>query len=308
MMHKAKQMNALVTGGTDGIGKEVARSLLAQGFAVIIVGRDPRKGAAALAELQAAGGAGQVQLVLADLSLMANAAKLAATVRERFPHLDALVHSAGVILTKRVITSEKLELTWAIDYLSRYVLTTQLLPLLDRAAQARVVFIAASGSPGTINFTDLLTEQRIGALRGLGQAQFANDVLAHELARRHASSRINFYALHPGAVETSIRRALPRWLNGMLGLLFRGHVLSARQGAEAPLRLLLDPALAPLRSGLFKQHAALAPTAAANPETGRRLWEVSELLAQRVVVEGYSHEKRSGTGDRRDGLSWGEGR
>jgi retinol dehydrogenase-12 len=306
-MHKTRQMNALITGGTDGIGKEVARSLLAQGFSVIIVGRDQRKGEAALAELQAGGGAGQVQLVLADLSLMANVSKLAATVRERFSHLDALVHSAGVILTKRVITSENLEQTWAINYLSRYLLTTQLLPLLERASQARVVFIAASGSPGRINFTDLLTEQRIGALRGLGQAQFANDVLAHELARRHASSTINFYALHPGAVETNIRRALPRWLNRTMGLLFRGRVLSAKQGAEAPVRLLLDPALAPLRSGLFKQQQALAPTSAAEPEIGRQLWEVSELLAQRVVVEGYSHEKRSGTGNRRDGLSWGEG-
>src|SRR5438874_13651303 len=91
---QAHECTALVTGGTDGIGKEVARGLAAAGVRVFIVGRDPEKGRRAAEELRGAGANADVQFLRADLSLMGEANRLAEEVARRAGALHYLVHSA----------------------------------------------------------------------------------------------------------------------------------------------------------------------------------------------------------------------
>src|SRR5437870_4424906 len=110
---------ALVTGGTDGIGKEVARGLAVAGVRVFIVGRDPEKGRRAAEELRGAGANADVQFLRADLSLMGEANRLAEEVARRAGALHYLVHSAGMVRGRRVLTEEGLESNFAVNYLSR---------------------------------------------------------------------------------------------------------------------------------------------------------------------------------------------
>jgi NAD(P)-dependent dehydrogenase (short-subunit alcohol dehydrogenase family) len=271
---------ALVTGGTDGIGKHTAIGLAQLGAEVVIVGRSAEKGANVLKELQAAHPAGKGEFIQADFSLMREVRRVAEIVRARHNRLDLLIHSAGVINTRRILTDEGLEMTFAVDYLSRFLLTNLLLDRLQASAPARIINVAASGGGlGSIDFEDLQGERRIGGMRGLGQAQFANDVFTLELHKRLQGTGVSVMALHPGAVDTGIRRELPRWINFLLGIVAKPFAMTPEQGAQAPLYLATAPELANVSGALFQRTKRLTPSAKTlDPELGRKLWEVSEAL------------------------------
>src|SRR5262249_388236 len=122
--------NALVTGGTDGIGREIARGLARAGHAVMLVGRDLEKGARAERELREPPGNRAVQCREADLSLTTGANRLADEVAEHWAKLRYLVHSAGVVRGRLQVTAEGVESNFATNYLARFTLTRRLLPLL----------------------------------------------------------------------------------------------------------------------------------------------------------------------------------
>jgi NAD(P)-dependent dehydrogenase (short-subunit alcohol dehydrogenase family) len=146
---------AVVTGGTDGIGKEIGRGLARQGFDLVIVGRDAANGEGAARDLRHSSHNPAVAFVQADLALMRDVTRLADLLGGRWPALHYLVHDAGVVLGRRKLTPEGIEANFAINYLSRFVLTRQLLPLLaagsrpDRAARIVVV----SGAAASISTT-----------------------------------------------------------------------------------------------------------------------------------------------------------
>ena len=279
----SQQKTALITGATGGIGKALALRLAKDGYDLMIVGRNAERGKSVVQTIQQYGV--DAHFVRADLSLMREVQHVAETFQQHYNHLDLLVHSAGVIHTKRILTDEGLEITFATDYLSRFYLTNLLLECLKTSSSARILNIAASGGGmGTIHFDDLLGERKIGGMRGLGQAQFANDVHTVELARRLKDTPITINAMHPGAVDTGIRRELPRWLNGIMGLLFSRVAMTADEGAEAPYYLVTSPEVAQVSGALFKKAERITKsTKADDPTLGERLWDVSEQLVQEAV-------------------------
>src|SRR5260370_17910275 len=127
--------NALVTGGTDGVGKEVAYGLARAGHRVVLVGRDADKGARVEREMRETTGNADVQFLQADLSLVREANRLADEIAARWPALHYLVHSAGIVRGRRVLTEEGIESNFAVNYVSRFALTNRLLPLLEPAGR-----------------------------------------------------------------------------------------------------------------------------------------------------------------------------
>ncbi|WNR45401.1 SDR family NAD(P)-dependent oxidoreductase [Paenibacillus roseipurpureus] len=281
---------AVVTGGTDGIGREMIAVLLKEGFSVVFVGRTAEKGRLVIEKL----GANSEKLIFlqGDLSLMREVERVANEVKKlAVDGIQLLVHSAGVNLRKRQMTMEGIESTWAIDYLSRFYLTTLLAEKLIQGQPARVITIAASSTrKGRIDFNDLEGPMTIGGLKGLGQAQYANDVFIVELARRFEGQEINCFALNPGAVETQIRRDFPAWLTRVMGLLFRSSVLSAKAGAEAPLYLALSEELTDLKVGLFHRREKLRISSdRSDVSLGTRLWTTSQEFVHKAK-ERLSHD------------------
>lgn len=274
---------ALVTGGTDGIGREVARSLLELGYQVVIIGRNEAK---AINLMKSVGSlASNLSFIQADLSLMKEVKRAAEVFKKQHSSLKILVHSAGVIKTKREITSEGLEVTWATDYLSRFYLTELLLGHLNVFPHARIINIAASGTKkGNIYFDDLLHGKKIGGMRGLGQAQYANDVYTVELARRLTATSINCYALNPGAVDTNIRREFPPLITRVMGIFYRSSVLSAKEGASSPLYLALSKDLKNTRVGLFNRMKRLPISKhRSDRNLGEKLWNVSKRMIDQII-------------------------
>ena len=289
--------NALVTGGTDGVGKEVARGLARAGRRVVLVGRDADKGARVEREIRETTGNADVQFQQADLSLVREANRLADEIAGRWPVLHYLVHSAGDARGRRELTAEGVESNFAINYLSRFALTERLLPLLEAAGQpgkaARIMIVSGAAQNGTIHFDDVNLTANFTTLRAVWQFCQANDVFTVELARRLAETdgdpRVTITSLKLGVVKTNIRREFPRWMQWLVPLVFDPLLGQAPQeAAESALRLLLAEDLEGATGVLFSKIKTLKqviPTARVrDPEDGRRLWELSEHLTMKGLA------------------------
>lgn len=202
---------ALVTGASSGIGKHVAKALAAQGWRIIGTGRDPERMAAAAAEIREVSTSGEVELLRADLSLMADAARLAGEIAERTDRLDLLVNNAGGMCSELVITAEGLEQNFAANHLGPFLLTERLLPLLRSAAQdrpagsVRVLMTASDAGemiPG-LNLDDLQNLENFNPGLAYCSGKLANILFARALGDRLKADGITAHAVHPGPVESN---------------------------------------------------------------------------------------------------------
>jgi NAD(P)-dependent dehydrogenase (short-subunit alcohol dehydrogenase family) len=304
-MTAAIAKTALVTGGTDGIGKEIARGLALAGHQVIVVGRDLAKGARVEREFEKLTGTLNVRFLPADLGLVAETERVAQEIARRWPFLNFLVHSAGVVRGRRVLNSEGVESNFATNYLSRFVLTRRLMPLLNAAGQpgeaARIVVVSGAAQRGKLYFEDVNLTSNFNTLRAVGQCCRANDVLTIELPRRLATSTggpcVSITCLKIGVVKTNIRRDFPWWMRVVVPLL--GDPLLGQtpgQAAEPALRLLLDKEFEGVTGALFLKIKRFKPLEPApcltDPDIGTRLWELSENMAAPL---GWSAETRRRT-------------
>ncbi|ANB00801.1 Retinol dehydrogenase 14 [Mycolicibacterium phlei] len=247
---------SIVTGGTDGIGKEVARGLVRSGKRVWIVGRNQAKGAAAEAELRADG---DVRFVAADLSVLAQVRALSETILAETDQIEILVHSAGILEISHGINTDGIEKNFAINYLARFLLTERLLPALIKG-RARIVNIAAAGmNKLNFDFDSLPGIPKLSPFKTFAQSQAANDVWTQDLASRLGSSGVVVTAVQPGMVETNIRQndgndmlllklVDSRWLKPLLRKFI---MISPATAAITPLWLATDPATATVNGGFF---------------------------------------------------------
>ncbi len=140
-MHKT----ILVTGSTDGIGLETAKALVTQGHKVLIHGRNPAKVEAVektLSEL------GEVESHVADLSRLADVTELAKAVKDHHTKLDVLINNAGVFKTPNPITPEEQDVRFVVNTIAPYLLTKDLLPLMDRSGRVVNLSSAAQAPVG----------------------------------------------------------------------------------------------------------------------------------------------------------------
>jgi NAD(P)-dependent dehydrogenase (short-subunit alcohol dehydrogenase family) len=260
MSDEARAKNALVTGGTDGIGKEVARGLARSGHCVVIVGRDAEKGARVAEEIRQTIGNPNVEFFPADLCLMREVKRLGNEVASRWTGLNYLVHSAGVVRNRRELTDEGVESNFAVNYVSRFALTQSLLPLMKNASQpgnaARIVIISGAAQNGTIYFDDVNLTSKFGVLRMLGQSCRANDVFTVQQARRLAANdedRVTITCLKMGIVKTNIRNGpdFPRWMKTLMSLFDPFLAQTSEDAAESALKLLLAAEYEGLTGALF---------------------------------------------------------
>jgi len=289
---------ALVTGGTGGIGKEIARELARTVARLIIVGRDADKGAEAERELRASATNCAIIFMQADLSLVREARRLADVVAGRLPRLHYLVHSAGIVRGRRVVTDEGLESNFATNYLSRFALTERLLTPLQAAGRpgesARILLIAHPGFSGAIHYDDVNLAANYSMIRAFRQFHYANDVFAIELARRLQVTGdgplVTVSCLHPGPTKTRIDREMPLWMKLMVR--FAVHPFFSRKPdvpAATAIKLLLAREFEGESGALFSLAGRFrrvpAPERARDPHEGGRLWAFSEARIRSAAGE-----------------------
>jgi len=295
---------SLVTGGTDGVGKAIARGLADAGFTVAIVGRDAAKGLAAAEALRRASGNAEVFFLQADLGVMAEVEALADQVLERWPQLHRIVLCAGIVRGRRTLTPEGVESNFAVNYLGRFALVRRLLSALAAGgtpAQAgRLVLIGGAAQGGRIHEGDPNLAKGFSTLRAVAQFCAANDAFALELARRIGQAPVAVTELKLGVVRTAIRREFPLWMKLVVPILIDPFLAQpAEEVARSALRLTLDDEFEGVSGALYRHIRAFRPLApdklAADPAAGRRLWALSDAMVDRALSRTPSPLRRSPT-------------
>jgi NAD(P)-dependent dehydrogenase (short-subunit alcohol dehydrogenase family) len=269
----------LVTGATAGIGVPTARVLAERGATVVLVGRNRAKCEATTAQIKQQTGNPNVDYLVADLSALAEVRRLAAEFQNRHNRLDVLVNNAGAIFLSRQVTAEGLEMTFALNHLSYFLLTTLLLDTLKASALARIVNVSSRAHQrASINFEDLQGDKRFDGQAAYGQSKLANILFTYELARRLAGSGVTANALHPGVVASNFATN-----NGPVGWFFRlvanPFSISNEKGAQTSIYLAASPDVEGATGKYFVECKEVRSSPASYDEAAaRRLWEASERI------------------------------
>jgi NAD(P)-dependent dehydrogenase (short-subunit alcohol dehydrogenase family) len=260
---------ALVTGATDGLGRAVAGELAADGWTVLLHGRDEARGQAALDEIRERTRNDALRLYLADLASLDEVRSLADAVLGAEQRLDVLVNNAGIGGSgPRVESRDGHELHFAVNYLAGYALTRRLLGLLRSSAPARIVNVASAGQKA-IDFGDVMLERDYDGLDAYCQSKLAQVMFTFDLADELRGTGVTATCLHPATF-------MPTKMVTDGGI---EPVSTLEQGVEATLRLMRDPELDGVSGVYFNGTGeARADAQAYDEDARRRLRELSDRL------------------------------
>lgn len=282
MVWDVRGKTILVTGSSNGIGREASVELARRGGRVVMVGRDPERTETARRAVIERSGSNDVSQLLCDFSSQAAIRDLAKSFLARHDRLHILVNNAGGVNKKRRIGPDGIEATFAVNHLGYFLLTSLLRDALVKSAPARVVVVASVGHRrGTMDFDDLGFERGYSITKAYGRSKLANVLFASELARRLAGTGVTSNSLHPGAVDTNIWSGAPLWAKPIIQILFRPFFISAEEGGSYIVDLAASPAYEGVTGQYFERGKRVYPAPLAQDEAlARRLWEVSEGLVR----------------------------
>lgn len=268
----------MVTGANSGIGKVTALELARMGATVVMVCRNPQKGAAAQAEIRAQSGNDRVDLLLADFASLRSVRALAEEYTRRYRQLHVLVNNAGLYLPTRFETEDGYEMTLGVNHLAPFLLTNLLLDTVIASAPTRIINVSSEAHRGArINFADLQSVRKYNGFQAYGQSKLANILFTYELAQRLTGTGVTVNCVHPGAVATNFGSS-DKWFSLLLTVI-RPLLRTPEKGAETPIYLAASPDVAGVTSTYFKDKKPIrSSNASYRQEDWKRLWRVSEEL------------------------------
>ena len=260
----------LITGSTDGIGKQTACKLAQMGAAVILHGRNTERARMAAEEIRHSIPAAAVEYTAADFSSLQEVRALGADIQSRFPRLDVLINNAGVYMNEYILTQDRYEMTFGVNYLAPFLLTNLLLDLLKQSRPSRIVHVSSiSHTNGRLDFDNLQGEKKFDPYSAYALSKLANILFSCELASRLKGTGVTSNALHPGVINTKLLR------RG-----FNIHGADVQSGAETPVFLASSPQVAQTTGKFFVQCKETFPSPIAeNARLRSALWKESEQLA-----------------------------
>lgn len=258
----------LVTGSTDGIGKATALGLARMGAKVLLHGRDPEKGRQVREEIARTTGSDQLDLFIADLSSQKQVRKLAADVVERHEHLHVLINNAGTFQSDRRLTEDGLEATFAVNYLAQFLLTHELLELLEKSSPSRIINVASIAHwDAKLDWNNLQGERWYDGHQAYALSKLGIILFTYELAERLKGSRTTANCLHPGVIRTKLLRAgFGDYPGG-----------STEKGARTPIYLAGSPDVERVSGQYFMEcRPAKSSQLSYNKDLQKRFWELAE--------------------------------
>jgi NAD(P)-dependent dehydrogenase (short-subunit alcohol dehydrogenase family) len=261
---------ALVTGATDGIGRETARELARRGARVIVHGRDVRRAETARRDICESTGSDDVEVVAGDFTSLRQVRALDRQVRGLTDRLHVLVDNAGVYQARRHLTEDGLETTFQVNFVAPFVLTHLLLDLILKDPPSRIVVVSSAvHQRAALDMSDLQGQRGYDGYTAYGVSKLADLLFTYELADRLRDTGVTVNALHPGAVSTKLLHAGFRASGGM----------SPREGARTAVYLAASPDVQGVTGTFFvDERAASSSPASYNRELRRRFWDLGERL------------------------------
>ncbi|WP_066040266.1 SDR family NAD(P)-dependent oxidoreductase [Herbiconiux solani] len=281
----------VITGASDGIGAAAARTLAAQGDEVVVVGRSREKTAAVAAGLGPDGR--DAAWFTADFARLEDVRDLADLLRDRYPRIDVLANNAGGLMGPRTETVDGHELTFQVNHLAPFLLTTL---LLDRLTAGRATVIQTSSVAHRLysdfDIDDLELRGKYSSELAYGNAKLENILFTRELHRRYHDQGISAAAFHPGVVATGFSQGSKSTLRLLYRTPLKHLIRTPDQGADTLVWLASTPPDGGIedageenggwRSGGYyaKRKPAALKKGADDPALAAALWDRSSALVR----------------------------
>jgi len=275
----------VVTGATSGIGQVAAEKLAGMGARLVLVARDKARGEAALVRLREIAPAASHTIHYGDLSRLSEMKRVANEIAAVEPRIDVLINNAGALFGYRQVTEDGLELTFATNHISYFVLTQGLLKSLQAAGPSRVISTSSDAHKGLkLDFNDLQSTNKYRGFPVYGRSKLANILFTSELARRLAGTGVTANCLHPGFVATRFGDQS----GGFFSYVVRAakvFAISPEKGAETIVYLASSGEVANVSGKYFYKCRQATPTREAqDDEAAKRLWLETAKLAGGAVT------------------------
>lgn len=265
----------LITGATDGIGKQIAYELVGQGYHLILHGRNEEKCTRTVAEIVEKFPGSEIDHISADFTSLSNARTMATVLQKRYQRLDVLINNAGIYNTHKEINPEGFEINLVVNYLSVYVLTKNLQNLLLKSVPARVVNVSSiAHKRGRIDIEELTnhSNQFFDSYKAYADSKLMLMYFTYCLADELSGTGVTVNALHPGVVTTKMLKN---------GFNMTGEDVTV--GAETPVYLATSPEVEGL-TGLYFDKKISVPSSRLS----------YDLLAREKVIEWTKKTMKAG--------------
>ncbi len=271
-----KNSVCIITGANSGIGLAASYLLALRGAEIHMVCRNTTRGEKARRSIKKETGSSKINLHIADLSLQSDIRKLAKELISSCNRINVLINNAGVCMGKRILTSEGIETTFAVNHIGVFMLTELLLDKLGSSAPARVINVNSGAHvKARMDFDNLQGEKKYSAFGAYALSKLCNLLYTFELAKRSSGTGISINAVHPGIVGTGIYGKIFPSLK-ILDWILKPFMLTPKEGADTIVWAATDPSLENVSGKYFAEKSVAEPSAETkNTDYQQRLHQLS---------------------------------
>jgi NAD(P)-dependent dehydrogenase (short-subunit alcohol dehydrogenase family) len=257
----------LITGSTDGIGKQAAFELAKLGARVILHGRNKSKVKRVLQEFEQKIGNDQLDFFIADLSSLQQIRTMATEIRRKYNRLDVLINNAGVAMNKLEMSDDGYEMTFAVNHLAVFAFTLLLLDLMTQSAPSRIINVSSMAHSSSLNFENLVESRNFDGWEVYCQSKLCNILFTYELAEKLQNQGVTVNCLHPGVINTKLLRVN------------FGGGRPVTEGSRKLAYLATAPELETVTGKYFSDNRQTRSAEITyDAETRKKLWNLSEKL------------------------------
>lgn len=275
-----KGKTCMITGANSGIGYVMALELARMNAHVVMVCRSKERGEAARNRIMSQTKNQSVDLLIADLSSMKQVRELTEEFKNRYVDLHVLINNAVIWPKKRMMAEGGLELQFAVNHLSHFLLTNLLLDVIKASAPARIVNVSSGIHRRVkLDFDDLQSEKKYWNMWVYGRTKLMNVYFTHELARRLKGTGVTVNSFTPGMTATN----LGRYMSPAAQWFFRVFGRSPEKGARTGVYLASSPEVEGVTGKYFADcRERMSSKVSYDEDIARRLWKVSDTFADRL--------------------------
>jgi NAD(P)-dependent dehydrogenase (short-subunit alcohol dehydrogenase family) len=267
-MDSIKDKIILITGSTDGIGKQTALDLAEMGATIIVHGRDGNRTKNVASELKESTGNPSIDFFVADFYSLEEVKKLSGELHAKYNKIDVLINNAGVYMNRKELSKEGYEMTFAVNHLAHFLLPHLLMDLIDKSANGRIVNVASMAHAYEMDFDNLQGEKLYTGYTAYSYSKLFNILFTYRLARELKDKRVTANCLHPGVIKTKLLRA--GW--GMGGS-------PVTTGSITSVYLASSPEVEHVTGKYFANCRPVASSPISyDPRIQDKLWQISEKL------------------------------
>ncbi|XP_010248591.1 PREDICTED: short-chain dehydrogenase TIC 32, chloroplastic [Nelumbo nucifera] len=291
------QLTAIITGATSGIGAETARVLAKRGIRVVIAARDLKKGGEVKERIQKESPRAEIVLLEINLSSFASIKRFCSQFLSLGLPLNILINNAGKYSKNLEFSEDKIEMTFATNYLGHYLLTEMLLEkLVETAAQTgtegRIINVSSVIHSWVrrdeFRFSDMLNPKNYNGTRAYAQSKLANILHAKEMAKKlnAKNARVTINAVHPGIVKTGIIRDHKGFITDSIFFLASKLLKTTSQGASTTCYVALSQQINGVNGKYFTDCNESYCSSLANDQSeARRLWKQTHAFIHRILCQ-----------------------